>query len=101
LVELAESTIVSIFAEAADVILGAAEELEPIRCVSRWLRAGVRMGRLGRAICIEAAATVTACDRPASIRRRKGGVPSGSCAAQSSSCIDRSVSYSFINALCR
>jgi hypothetical protein len=47
LVELAESTIVSIFAEAADVILGAAEELEPIRCVGRWLRAGVRMGRLG------------------------------------------------------
>ncbi len=44
--------IVLIFAKADDgEVLGAAEELEPIRCVGGWHRAGVRMGRLGRALC--------------------------------------------------
>jgi hypothetical protein len=65
------------------------------------LAQGRRPDGTARLSDLQLAATATACDRPASIRARKGGVPSGSCAEQSSSCIDRSVSYSFINALCR
>jgi hypothetical protein len=56
LVELAESTI---FAEADNEVLGAAEELEPIRCVGGWHRAGVRMRRLGRALCKQQPSTAS------------------------------------------
>ncbi len=62
-------------AEADDEVFGAAEELEPIRCVGGWHRAGVRMGRLGRALCKRNSLPWgTAGDRPPKIRRRNGGV---------------------------